>query len=140
MKVQWEILLFLFCLNLAFGLAIQLNVPGTLYVRAAYAGYTNATEYEEHFNATAIADNWKSGPFSGIPMIGDIFAGVFFLWQNIQYLVDGFPAMLNYIDMTFITNADGHAAFFIITNALRAVYALMMVMFIIEFISGRDPE
>lgn len=140
MKVQWEILLFMFCLNLAFGLVIQLNMPGTLYVRAAYAGYTNATEYEEHFNATAVVDNWKSGPFSGIPMIGDIFAGAFFLWQNIEYLIDGFPAMLIFIDTSYITSSEGHATFFIITSALRAVYALMMVMFIIELISGRDPE
>lgn len=136
MRVQWEILLFLFCLNLAFGVIIMLNAPGTLYVKAAYEGVT-PEEYEAHFNSTAIASSWSGTPFSGIPMIGDIFAGFNFLWQNIKYLIDGFPAMLNYIDATFITSADGHLAFAIVTNAVRAVYALLTSIFLIEFISGR---
>lgn len=131
-------LLFIFCLNLAIGLAITLNLPGTTNVRAAYNG-VNATEYEEHFNSTEIATGWQGSPFSGIPMIGDIFAGFNFLWQNIKYLVDGFPALLTYIDNSFITTTEGHVAFLVIVNVLRAIYALLVVMFLIEFISGRSP-
>ncbi|MFA5365958.1 MAG: hypothetical protein WC325_12315 [Candidatus Bathyarchaeia archaeon] len=126
----------MFALNLAIGLVISLNAPGTVYVRAAYNG-VNATEYEAHFNSTEIATGWEGSPFSGIPMIGDIFAGFNFLWQNIKYLVDGFPALLTYLDNSFITSSEGHAAFFIVNSALRAVYALLITMFLIEFISGR---
>lgn len=115
---------------------MALNVPGTVYVKAAYNGMS-ADEYEQTFNATQIATGWESSPFSGIPMIGDIFAGFNFLWQNIAYMVDGFPALLNYFDYTFITTSDGHVAFLIIENMLRAVYAILFVMFLIEFISGR---
>ena len=129
-------LLFIFCLNLAIGVVITLNFPGTGYVRAAYNG-VNATEYEEHFNSTEIATGWQGSPFSGIPMIGDIFAGFNFLWQNIKYLVDGFPALLTYIDNNFITTTEGHVAFLVIVNVLRAIYALLITMFLIEFISGR---
>lgn len=111
-------------------------MPGTLYVKAAYENVT-PEEYEAHFNSTAIASGWEGSPFSGIPMIGDIFAGFNFLWQNIKYLIDGFPALLTYIDNSFITSSEGHIAFLIITNALRAVYALLITMFLIEFISGR---
>lgn len=136
MRVQWEILLFLFCVNLAFGIVIQLNAPGTVYIKAEYEGIS-PEEYEAHFNSTDIATSWSGTPFSGIPMIGDIFGGFNFLWQNIKYLVDGFPALLNYFDATFITSSEGHAAFFIITNSLRAVYALLISVFLIEFISGR---
>jgi hypothetical protein len=136
LKVQWEILLFVLCLNLAIGVAITLNLPGTNYVRAAYDG-VNATEYEEHFNSTEIATGWQGSPFSGIPMIGDIFAGFNFLWQNIVYLVDGFPALLTYIDNSFVTTVEGHVAFLVVINALRAVYAALIALFLIEFISGR---
>jgi hypothetical protein len=136
-RVQFEILLFLFCLNLAIGMVIALNAPGTIYVKAAYNNMS-VSDYEAHFNATEIANSWgKSGPFSGIPMIGDIFGGFFFLWQNIQYLVDGFPALITYVGNTFVTDASGQAAFWVVTNAVRAVYALLIVIFLIEFISGR---
>lgn len=115
---------------------MALNVPGTVYVKAAYNGMS-AEEYEQTYNATQIATGWESSPFSGIPMIGDIFAGFNFLWQNIQYMVDGFPILLNYFDYTFITDETGHLAFLTVTNALRALYAVLFSMFLIEFISGR---
>ena len=68
MKVQYEILLFIFCLNLTVGAAMALGVPGTEYVSPA-ATDVNATEYEEHFNATDIAGQWEQSPFSGIPSV-----------------------------------------------------------------------
>lgn len=136
MRVQWEIMLFIICLNLSIGAVIALEVPGTEYVKAAYNGMT-IDEYETNFNATELAIGWQSSPFSGIPMVGDIFAGFNFLWQNIAYLVDGFPALLNYLDYTFITTEEGHLAFLIIQMILRALYAILVSMFVIEFISGR---
>ena len=126
----------MFCLNLAIGLAVALNFPGTVDVRAANAGM-NVTEYEAHFNATETVASWTPGLFTGVYFLGDIFGGLGFLWQNIQYLVDGFPIFLNYLDATFITSSEGHAAFLVIENVLRAVYALLIFTFVVEFISGR---
>ena len=113
-----------------------MSVPGTAYVSGMNPG-TNATEYEGHFNATETAESWSSTPFSGIPLIGDIFAGFNLLWQNIHYLVDGFPLLLTYISDSYITSYEGQVAFMVIANVLRAVYALLITFFIIEFISGR---
>ncbi len=98
---------------------------------------TNATEYEQHFNATDIASGWAATPFTGIPLIGDIFAGFNFLWQNMKYLVDGFPMLLDYIKNTYITDLSGRAAFDVIAWTLRAIYGLLITSFLIEFISGR---
>ena len=71
-------------------------------------------------------------------MIGDIFAGFNFLWQNIKWIVDGFPTLLEYIKDSYVTEASGRLAFDVIANALRAVYALLISVFLIEFISGRN--
>ena len=136
MKVQYEILLFIFCLNLTVGAAIALGVPGTEYVSPA-ATDVNATEYEDHFNATDIAGQWEQSPFSGIPLIGDIYFGFNTLWQNIQYLVDGFPMLLTYLSNSYITDGGARDAFTIVANIMRAIYALLIVLFIVEFISGR---
>jgi hypothetical protein len=141
MKVQYEILLFIFILNLVVGLIIVLQFPGTGYVSAAGTG-VNASEYEAHFNSTDITGDasnpgWGATPFSGIPVIGDIFGGWNFLIQDIGYLIDGFPTLLTYIRNTYITDADGLFAFDVIANLLRCVYALLISLFLIEFISGR---
>lgn len=135
MKTQFQILVFIVCLNLATGMAISLGVAGTEYVQATNP--SNGTDYEEHFNATDIADRWSATPFSGIPVIGDIFSGFNFLFQNIQYLLDGFPMLLNWLADTYITDATARTNFSYITNALRALYAILMSIFVIEFISGR---
>jgi hypothetical protein len=136
MRVQWEILLFLFCLNLSIGLVVALGLPSTEYVNPIVGDATNATLYEENFNQTAI-EGWGSTPFSGIPIIGDIFAGFQFFISNVGYLFDGFPQLLTWLADTYITDAGGMLAFAIIANALRAIYALLICTFLIEFISGR---
>lgn len=137
MRIQWKILLFIVCLNLATGLTIALALPGTEYVQPANP--SNASDYEEHFNATDIAEGWEATPYSGIPIIGDIFSGFQFLWRNIQYLVDGFPMFLTWISDTYLVDASARLSFLIITNALRAVYAILMSLMVIEFITGRYP-
>ena len=135
MRVQWQLLMGIFVINLAVGVVMGLALPGTGYVAAGPA--VNATEYEEHFNGTAIATGWTSTPFSGIPIIGDIFSGLGFLWQNIQYIVDGLPMFLNWIKDSYITDTAAKTAFDVITGVIRAIYALLIAIFAIEFISGR---
>ena len=135
MRVQWELLLGLFIINLSIGVVMGLALPGTAYV--AVPSGVNATEYEQHFNSSEIATNWGGTPFSGIPVIGDIFAGFSFIYQNIQYLIDGLPKLLLWVQECFITDTNGQLAFAVVANALRAIYALLIVMFLIEFISGR---
>jgi hypothetical protein len=137
MKTQWEILLFIFVLNLAVGLVIVLQFPGTAYVSATAPDSVNGTDYESHFNATEIAEGWSATPFSGIPVIGDIFGGFNFLWQTFGYLIDGFPTLLTWIGDSFLADSAGQTAFFIIANVIRGVQALLVTLFIIEFISGR---
>ena len=127
----------MFVLNLTVGLVIELQLPGTAYANPTWQGSVNATEYETHFNATEIAGDWDPSPFSGIPIVGDIFAGFDFLWRVFGYLIDGFPTLLTWIGNSFISDATGRLAFFVITNAIRGVQALLMTLFIIEFISGR---
>jgi hypothetical protein len=70
-------------------------------------------------------------------VIGDIFSGFNFLYQNLGYLIDGFPMVLGWIKDNYITSPDGILAFDLIALALRAVYALLISFFLIEFISGR---
>lgn len=136
MRVQWEILLFIFVLNLSIGLVIGLGLGGTGNVTPVGTGM-DASEYEQHFNGTDIADRWSSTPFSGIPLIGDIFAAFNFLWQNIKYLVDGFPILLEWIRDSFVTDPAGRLAFDVTAGVLRAIYGLLITMFLIEFIGGR---
>lgn len=136
MRVQWELLLGIFIINLAVGIVIGLALPGTAYVSATSTG-VNATEYESHFNSTAITKGWDATPLIGIPIVGDIYAGFDFLYQNLQYIVDGLPKFLLWIEDSYITDPSAQVAFQVIANALRAVYALLVALFLIEFISGR---
>lgn len=120
-------------------MVVALALPGTDYVMASNPSNpaSNASSYESHFNATDIADKWGANPFSGIPVVGDIFSGFQFLYQNLHYLVDGFPTFLRWIGDTYMVDASARIAFDIISNVLRAVYAILMSIFVIEFISGR---
>ena len=136
MRIQFQILLFFVCLNLATGMVIALELPGTEYVQPAKPEMS-AEDYEAHFNATETAEGWGATPILGIPVIGDIFSGFQFLFNNIRYLIDGFPMFLAWVSDTYIIDAGAQTAFGYITNALRAIYAILMSIFVMEFISGR---
>ena len=135
MRVQFQILIFVACLNLATGMVIELSLPGTEYVQPSNP--SNVTEYQEHFNATEVAESWESTPFSGIPIVGDIFSGFQFMFRNVQYLIAGFPMFLSWIGSSFITDPLALTAYNTIIAVLYAVFCITMSVFVIEFISGR---
>ena len=139
MRVQFQLLIFIVCINLATGMVIALNLPGTAYSKAIQGTPGDVTDYEERFNATEIAEKWKPGGVLGyIPLVGDLLSGFyFFVTDVLPYMLDGFPKLLTWIGNSYITNASGRTAFFIIANVLRAIYAIMLTIFVIEFISGR---
>jgi hypothetical protein len=136
MRAAWELLLGLFIINLAVGVVMGLALPGTTFVHGSGV-VANATQYEQQFNSTKI-EQWggNGNPLQGIPVIGDIFGGFLYLTQNIQFLIDGLPQLLIYIEHTYIDSGSWWA-FDVIANALRAIYAFLVAMFLIEFISGR---
>lgn len=136
MKLQFKILLFILCLNLATGLVIALGLPGTEYVQAQNPT-ANPEEYEKNFNSTEIGQSWGATPFYGIPVIGDIFAGFQFLFTHIHFLIDGFPQFLNWISDTYIVDVQARGAFALIANTVRAIYAVLMSIWFIEYIGGR---
>ena len=121
-------------MNLSIGLVIALTVPGTAFFSPTDP--MNPESAESHFDPEEIME-WGSTPFSGIPLIGDIFAGFQFLTRNLAFLFDGFPMLLTWIADSYITDAGAYAAFTVITWVLRAIYALLISIFLIEFISGR---
>lgn len=136
MKIQFQIFMFMVCLNLSVGLIIGLALPGSEWVQANQPPIT-AEDYEEHFNATSIVGGWQENIISGIPIFGDIFSGLAFLWNNLQFLVDGFPMFLTWVSDTYLTDADAQTAFALIAGALRGIYMIMVSIMVIEFLSGR---
>ena len=128
-------MLYLLCFNLAIGVIVSMSVPGT-----SFFSPTSPLESEfgeEQFDPEEIME-WGSTPFSGIPLIGDIFAGFQFLITNFRFLIDGFPMLLEWMADSFgITGTSAEAPFTAITWMVRVVFLAMTSIFLIEFISGR---
>ena len=142
MMTQFKILLFIFILNVVAGLVMNAQTGGTYFIAGTqYMHGLNATSdtdtFESELNATDIAGNWQATPFSGIPVIGDIFAGLNLLVKNLKFLFTGFSSMLQWVG-TFIPSSGGRTALNLIAAALNAVFGLMCVTLVIEMISGRQ--
>jgi len=133
MRMQYKILMFILCLNLASYLVIALGLPGYSYVSYG-GGDISATGIEEQFNPQNIASGWN---VETTFLIGDVISAFNFFVRNFMLLIDGFPALLDWFAHTFITDAAGQAAFNVIAMALRAVFAVLMTTLLIEFIGGR---
>jgi hypothetical protein len=137
MKLAFEILFYIMCINLATGVVIGLNLGGVNQVMQPTNPYVDPLDLEEQFNATAQAESWSSTPFSGIPIIGDIFAGFDFLIRNIAFLLGGFPYLLEWFADSFIVDATARISFSVLANCLRGLFAVIGSWFVVEFISGR---
>lgn len=136
MKWQSEIILVIICLNLATGLVVELSIPGTDYVSPSPTG--NSSDYSSHFNATEIAQGWSFPPTIGIPVIGDIWSGFSFLVRMITYVFVGFPIFLQTMGDNYITDSSGLAAWNSISMVILALFAVVMALYFVWFISGRD--
>jgi len=131
-----RILLFIVCLNLATGLVRELGLAGTEYASPTPA--SNSSDYEGHFSATETAEGWQATPYSGIPVVGDIFSAFQLAWRCIQYLFAGFPLFLQWLGDTFIVDSAARAAYNVVVYALVAIQAILGTLFVVEFISGRQ--
>lgn len=139
MKIQFQILLFLVCLNLGIGLVFTLGLPGTEYVGGGMPENPAQSpgNYESHFNATDMAGKWSANPLQGVPIIGDIYSAFQFFVVNWRFLIDGFPTFITWVGDMLIVDAGAKWAFIIFANVLRAIYAILMFVFFVEFIGGR---
>lgn len=141
MKTQFKILLFLFCINVtAYAVLTATTTSGEyIFPGVQYSGAANATsdldQFESEFNATDAASSWSATPFSGIPLVGDIFSGLNMLFSRIRFLVDGFGMTLEWIG-SFIPVAQ--TAFTWIAYILRGVFAICAFTLVIELITGRE--
>lgn len=134
MRIQYKILLFMLCLNLASYLVFALALPGSSYVSHAESSGVTPRSVETQFDPHQIAEGWSAQPTF---LIGDVVSAFMFFVRNFMLLIDGFPSLLNWISYTFITDASGQAAFAVIALTLRAVFAFLACTMLIEFIGGR---
>lgn len=137
MRITFKIMFFIICLNLASGMVYALDVPGVAYASMPMGQYQNATHYEERFNATNLIADWSDNALKDIPFLGHIISGATLMFNALKFLIWGFPDTLDQF-AGLIGSASGRSAFFVIVNVLRALFALVTAIFVIEFITGRE--
>ena len=137
MKIQYIILLFIVCINLSITIAVGLGFPGTEYM-SPFQGGGDVDDYTARFNSTEVAQNWQSKRFSGIPIIGDVFSGIYFFFENWEFLVSGFSYVIRWIGDSYMTSSVMRSAFDLFANGILAVYAIIMATFMIYLITGRE--
>lgn len=114
------------------GLIIILQFPGTVVNGVnPLSSPIVASDYEAHFNSSEILGDTSWNP------LGDVWTAYNYIQSTFRYLIDGFPTMLDWIRDSYITDPSGVTVFNVFAWVLRGIYALLMITFFIEFISGR---
>lgn len=111
-------LLFILCLNIASWMVVEGG-----FSRSGVRPLS-VTEKAEEVNKT-IPKDLKADP-GGI-FVGFVQMGFFLLWNGLGWLMFGFPKLLSAYKVPFI-----------IYGPLVLIWTVIMMMFFIEFISGRD--
>ena len=124
MRTTTNALVFIMCLNVAATAFNSLGWEPAVGVLPSM----NYTYVRESLNASSIVGSW--GFWSPVTAItGDILAGLNYAWNALQNLVLGFPLMLSYLGVPAP-----------LVYALEAVWLLVIMLWVIQFISGRPLE
>jgi len=141
MKTQFTFLLVILCVNISAFMVMNTMktdgtpiVPGVQYVQPINAS-GSISDYEKRFNTTETVDEWSASPFSGIPIIGDLFTGLSQFYDQFKFLMDGIPALLDWFGSFLPVQAT---TFTVIAWAVRIITGIMFVTLVIEFVSGRE--
>lgn len=139
MKTESGLLIFVLILNLSVMLVTDLGrlgvIPGATRVQQLNATGTT-DDYTERFNATYIIREWNP-PAIDIPIVGDIVGALAFMFDQIQFIIIGFPIFLWDLGAVYITDSTGLAVWQAISGTIAAVFAIYMSWFIIQLITGR---
>lgn len=137
MRIGFQVIFYLICLNLVSTLVYTINIPGSSTAALTQVGtQANATEVEENFNATTLLDKWTATPFSGIPVFGDIFSGVYLMFNAVSWAIAGFPLLLQgYVNL--IPDSGTRTVLTAIDAVLIAVCSFVVFMWLGQLISGR---
>jgi len=119
MKIAYKALIFVLCLNMGIWINQQLDLD--------YRGTTTVTptELTQQFNATREITSW-GGWTTTVAIIGDMVSGINMLWTTAQTFVIGFPF--------FLYDLGAPAT---VVLPVGALWSLIWVVFVWEFISGR---
>ena len=138
MKIGFQIVLFLLILNIVSGLAFQLNVPGTQYSHAI-PGTGDPEDYEDRFNAGKMLNETQPGAWAEFPFLGNVFGTIMMLWNGLNFIIMGFPALLERY-AGFIPEVGGRTAFSAITLVLRAIFSFVIFGWIFQILTGRETQ
>lgn len=141
MRIESTILIFVLILNLSVLMVTNLGrlgvIPGAGPSGVQQLNATGTTEqFEERFNATYIIRQWEP-PTVSIPIVGDVFGGLMFLWDQITFIVAGFPIFLWDLGAVYITDATGLFVWQVISGTLAVIFSIYMSWFVIQLITGR---
>jgi len=134
MKVQFQIIFFILCLNLSMYLVHQLGIAGTQNMPATET--ISPEQIKSKYDMKNMTENWQPS-INIVPIIGDIFSAAQTLFTHIYWIVAGFPLFLRSLGDMFITDPAAHTAYNYITGAIEALFIFLMSFWIIEFIGGR---
>jgi hypothetical protein len=139
LKLGFKIVIYLLILNCVSGLIYTVSVPGTAY---SYAMHTTPSgeDFEENFNSTEFMQNQQPGIISDFPFLGNIYGTIMMLWNAVNFVIMGFPTLLEQLGGFIPEAGSGKAAYTAICWVLRALFSLIIFGWLFQLITGRQVE
>ncbi len=138
MRTQNQIIIFILCINVAMAMVDAFGsgvIAGTQYTSNPSDSGTLNT-YASEYNATSTASEWQ--PPTLLTAIGDIVWSLPKFFIIILDIIGGFPLLLIRIGNLFVFDSFAAAAWLVFCSGIGVVFGYIMVMFIIELVSGRS--
>jgi hypothetical protein len=136
MRMQTQAIFYMFCVNIAILIVLNLNVPGVEYAQNLGASAISMVQISNAFNVTALTEKWNANWFSAV--FDFLVSGITFLIAVIPFALFGFAAVLMWFGPLLIQDTAGLTAYNMLIGFLGVMFGILIFFWIVEVVTGRQ--
>ncbi len=134
MRIQTQAIFFMFCVNIAILIVLNLNVPGVEYAKNLNSSVLSLVQINNVFNTTRLGEEWNTNVFA---LVFDfLVSAVTFFIAVIPFALFGFAAVLMWFGPIMIQDAGGLTAYYMLCGFLGTTFGILIFFWILEVMRG----
>lgn len=136
MRIQTQAIFYMFCVNIAILIVLNLNVPGVEYAQNLGPSAISMVQINNVFNGTRLTEQWNTNIFAAV--FDFMVSGITFLIVVIPFALFGFVAVLMWFGPLFVQDAAGLTAYNMMVGFLGALFGILIFFWFVEFVTARQ--
>lgn len=138
MKLGFQVVLYVLCLNLGFGLVSELQIGGSSDSNPVI-GTGDPAEYADRFDPDRLANGTQTNFLTDVSTYASIISGLLLAVKTVSWLLTGFPAFLFSLGGA-INDPSARLAYDAVCGVILAILNFVVFFWLYQLLTGREVQ